>query len=109
MTARIVSEEEVKAMKEDRQAELQAVYDSMQMKADAFAGIAELKMPQVLANSIDNYETAVPLDELKKLNEDLLKRHEGFNGFKRLNREYKRRIDILEEGTKTECGEGEAV
>ncbi len=109
MTAGIVSEEDVKVMKDNAQKELQSVYDSMQMKEDAFAGIAELKMPQVLANSIDNYETAVPLDELKKLNEDLLKRPEGFNGFKRLNRVFKRRIDILEEGQKAEWGEGEAL
>src|SRR5690625_4979970 len=81
----------------------------MQMKEDAFAGIAKLKMPQVLANSIDNYETAVPLDELKKLNEDLLKRPEGFNGFKRLNRVFKRRKDILKEGKRADWGEGEAL
>src|SRR5690625_5220650 len=109
MTAGIVNEEDMKVMKDDAQKELQSVYDSMQMKEDAFAGIAELKMPQVLANSIDNYETAVPLDELKKLNEDLLKRPEGFNGFKRLNRVFKRRIDILEEGQKADWAEGEAL
>ena len=103
----IVTDEEVKAMKENHQNELQAVYDGM--KEDTLAGISELNMPDVLANSIDHYETAVPLDVLKKLNADLLKRPEGFNVFKRLNRVFKRRENILEEGQKADWGEGEAL
>ena len=60
-------------------------------------------------NSIDHYETAVPLDVLKKLNEDLLKRPEGFKPFKRLDRVFKRRKNILEEGQKADWAEGEAL
>ena len=67
----IVTEENVQQIKDRVQAELQRVYDSM--KEDSMSGISELKMPEVLANNIDHYETAVPLEELEKLNEDLLK------------------------------------
>lgn len=107
LEAGIVTAEDVEAMKEKSQTELQEVYDSM--KEDALTGISELKMPNVLASSIDHYDTAVPLEVLKKLNEDLLKRPENFHGFKRLERVFKRRVDILEEGHKAEWGEGEAL
>lgn len=103
----VVTDTDVASMKEKHQAELQATYDGM--KEDTLAGISEVKMPTVLANSIDHYETAVPLEELKKLNEDLLKRPEDFNGFKRLNRVFNRRKNILEEGHKADWGEGEAL
>src|SRR5699024_4352432 len=103
----VVTEEEVAAMKDKNDKELQSTYDSM--KEDSMAGVSELNMPTVLAQSIDDYETAVPLETLEKLNEDLLKRPEGFTGFKKLNRIFKRRKDILKEGKKADWGEGEAL
>lgn len=103
-----IKAEDYETMKKEAQSEYQAVYDSLK-EEDALSGVAEMKMPDVLANSIDNYETAVPLDELKKLNADLLERPEDFKGFKRLERVFKRRVNILEEGQKAEWGEGEAL
>src|SRR5690625_4852772 len=67
------------------------------------------EMPKGLANGIDQFETAVPLEELEALNEGMLQRPEGFNGFKRLNRIYKRRENMLEEGNKADWGAGEAL
>src|SRR5699024_6130666 len=86
---------------------LQSVYDGM--KEDKLSGISEVKMPDALASSIDHYETSVPLDVLKKLNADLLKRPKGFKPFKRLDRVFKRRKNILEDGQKADWGEGEAL
>ncbi|MEI3609640.1 2-oxoglutarate dehydrogenase E1 component [Pseudogracilibacillus sp. SO10305] len=103
----LLTDEEIQAMKDNHQKELQTIYDSM--KENPLAGISELNMPDYLANSIDDYETAVPLEDLKKLNADLLKRPDDFNGFKRLNRVFKRRENILEEGQKADWGEGEAL
>src|SRR5690625_698417 len=103
----IVTDEEVKAMKEKIQNELQADYDGM--KEDELVGISEVKMPDVLVKSIDHYETAVPLEDLKKLNEDLLKRPEGFKMFKRFERVMRRRKNILDEGQKADWGEREAL
>ena len=103
----IVTDDEVKEMKVNVQKELQSVYDGM--KEDKLSGISEVKMPDALASSIDHYETAVPLDVLKKLNADLLKRPEGFKPFKRLDRVFKRRKNILEDGQKADWGEGEAL
>src|SRR5690625_6626850 len=72
----VITDEDAKAMKEKVQNELQAIYDNM--KEDTLKGLTEVKMPDYLMNRIDNYETAVPLDVLKKLNEVMLKRPEGF-------------------------------
>lgn len=103
----VITDEDAKAMKEKVQNELQAIYDNM--KEDTLKGLTEVKMPDYLMNSIDNYETAVPLDVLKKLNEDMLKRPEGFKPFKRLERVFRRRKNILEEGQKADWAEGEAL
>jgi len=103
----IITDEEIKAIKDRAFEKLQKEYDGMKTKE--LSDIVELKMPDYLAKSIDHYETAVPLDDLKKLNEDLLKRPEGFKVFKRLNRVFKRRENILEEGQKADWAEGEAL
>src|SRR5699024_10872683 len=103
----IVTEDELKQIQEESTKELQDIYESM--KEDSLAGISQANMPEALASNIDEYETAVPLETLEKLNEDLLKRPEGFTVFKRLNRVFKRRKDILKEGGKAEWGEGEAL
>src|SRR5699024_3521297 len=47
--------------------------------------------------------------DLQNLNADRLESPEGFKGFKRLERVFKRRVNILEEGHKAEWGEGEAL
>jgi len=103
----LVNDDDINKMKENVQTELEAVYEGM--KEDTLAGISEVKMPDVLANSIDHYETAVPIEELKKLNDDLLNRPEDFNAFKRLNRVFNRRKKLFEEGQKADWGEGEAL
>lgn len=104
---KIVTDEEIQEMKDKMFAELQREYDSM--KEQELSGIAEANMPDYLAKSIDHYETAVPLDVLKKLNQDLLKRPEGFKVFKRLNRVFNRRKNLFENGNKADWGEGEAL
>lgn len=104
---KIVTDEEIQEMKDKIFAELQREYDSM--KEQELSGIVEVNMPDYLAKSIDDYETAVPLDVLKKLNQDLLKRPEGFKVFKRLNRVFNRRKNLFENGNKADWGEGEAL
>ena len=48
------------------------------MTEDNLVGMSEAKMPNVLVKSIDDYETAVPLEKLKKLNKDMLELPEDF-------------------------------
>ena len=103
----VIKAGEYEDIKQKIQDELQAIYDSM--KEDKFQGVSQLNMPDVLVKSIDNYDTAVPADKLRKLNQGLLERPEGFNMFKRLNRVFKRRETMLDEGNKADWGLGEAL
>lgn len=86
---------------------LQELYSSM--KEDVTDEIEEKEMPEELSNTIDHFETAVPLEVLKTLNAGLLKRPEDFKSFKRLDRVFKRREKVLEEGNKADWGAGEAL
>lgn len=87
--------------------DLREIYDGM--KENETGKSDPLNMPKVLANGLDRFDTAVDLDTLKDLNRNLLKRPEGFNGFKKLERILKRRENILEEGNKADWGAGEAL
>src|SRR5699024_1637027 len=106
-SAGLIQEEDYQAMKKAAQDKFQAAYNTL--KEASLTGISELKMPEALINSIDHYETAIPLEDLKTLNADLVQRPEGFKGLTSLERVFKRRVNILEEGHKAEWGEGEAL
>src|SRR5690625_3571971 len=86
---------------------LQKAYDSLE--ENPTIEITSKEMPEVLAKSIDQFETAVPLEQLKSLNAGLLERPEGFNSFRRLNRIFNRRKNALEDGNKADWGTGEAL
>lgn len=85
--------------------------------SDIYKGMTETEigepqpksMPEVLSNRLDQFETAVDLETLKGINKELLKRPEGFKGFKKTERILKRREDALEEGNKADWGTGEAL
>ncbi|MGM8365782.1 2-oxoglutarate dehydrogenase E1 component [Virgibacillus sp. W0181] len=105
-TEGIVETDFFEEAKKEAENKLQELYKSM--KEDE--SVVEIKeMPKSLTNGLDHFETAVPLEDLKKLNEGLLKRPENFKGFKRLERVFKRRENILEEGNKADWGAGEAL
>lgn len=103
----LYTKEELEAFQQKIDDDLKKVYDSLE--ENPTIEIKSKEMPEALAASIDQFETAVPLDKLKKLNEDLLKRPEGFNSFKRLDRIFKRRQNALDEGHKADWGTGEAL
>ncbi|WP_164669650.1 2-oxoglutarate dehydrogenase E1 component [Virgibacillus doumboii] len=103
----VVDKDQFEKIKDQVQSSLRDIYDGMKENK---SGAAESKrMPKVLANGLDKYETAVPLDDLKTLNAGLLKRPEGFNGFRKLEKILKRRENVLEEGNKADWGAGEAL
>src|SRR5699024_1252320 len=103
----IISEDEFKEMQNEVQNELRGIYESM--KEFETTEFEAEDIPKALTNGLDQFETAVPLETLKKLNAGLLKRPEGFVGFKRLEKILKRRENILEEGNKADWGAGEAL
>lgn len=82
----VVGEDTFKKVQEDVEDHLRGIYDSMKENE---AGAVEVpNMPKVLANGLDGFETSVDLDTLKALNEGLLKRPEGFNGFKKIGKDF---------------------
>ncbi|MFC4559093.1 2-oxoglutarate dehydrogenase E1 component [Virgibacillus kekensis] len=107
MNDNVVDKDAFEKMKDGVQTELREIYESMKENE---TGSAEAKsMPKALKNGLDRFETAVPLEDLKKLNAGLLNRPEGFNGFKKLEKILKRRENVLEEGNKADWGAGEAL
>ncbi len=103
----VIEEDGLTKITEQVEKGLRDIYDSMK---ENDTGEAEAKgMPKALTNNIDQFETAVPLDQLKTLNKGLLKRPEGFTGFKKLEKILKRRENVLEEGNKADWGAGEAL
>src|SRR5699024_5222210 len=104
---KVIDDAVLPTMKDAVQQNLEEVFQTLQ--ENSLEGLSQINMPEVLANNINNYDTAVELDVLKKLNEDLLKRPEGFNQFKRLNRVFSRREKIFDEGQKVDWGAGEAL
>lgn len=65
--------------------------------------------PQGVERSLQEFDTVVGLDRLKALNEQMLKRPEGFNGFKKLEKILQKRKDMLEEGNKVDWATAEAL
>lgn len=107
LTEGIIQKGELNKIRDKVYQNLQKIYDGM--KEDTTDDIVVKEMPKALSGQLDAYETAVPLSRLKKLNEGLLKRPEGFKTFKRLDRVFNRRKNILEEGNKADWGAGEAL
>ncbi|WP_077624425.1 2-oxoglutarate dehydrogenase E1 component [Sediminibacillus massiliensis] len=105
--AGIVDQESFENMKTQVEQKLRDIYNNMKENE---ADEPEPKpAPEALANGLDNVETAVPLERLKKLNEGLLKRPDGFNGFKKLEKILKKRGDALEEGKKADWATAETL
>ncbi|MFD1017600.1 2-oxoglutarate dehydrogenase E1 component [Thalassobacillus hwangdonensis] len=67
------------------------------------------KLPEGLESSLEEIETAIEYDRLKALNEGMLKRPEGFNGFKKLEKILQRRTKMLEDGGKVDWATAEAL
>src|SRR5699024_10862754 len=89
------------------QENLQEIYNGM--TEDSLVGMSEVRMPDVLAKSIDDYQTAVPVEKLQKLNKEMLEVPENFNRFKRLDRIFNRRKKMFDEVNKADWSAGEAL
>ncbi|WP_153728786.1 2-oxoglutarate dehydrogenase E1 component [Salinibacillus xinjiangensis] len=102
----VLTDEEFAQVKEDASNHYKSVYDSMREEDDE---PEEVVVPEAVTNGLDKIETAVPLDTLKSLNEDMLKRPEGFAVFKKLERILKKRGKGLDDGNKVDWALGEAL
>jgi len=102
-----IVEGELKMIETRIENELQEKYDSLQ--EHSAESVEYTEMPEELEGDLDHFETAVSLDKLVQLNNDLLLRPDDFTPFKRLNRIFKRRQGVLEDGKKADWGTGEAL
>ncbi|WP_339216096.1 2-oxoglutarate dehydrogenase E1 component [Ornithinibacillus sp. FSL M8-0202] len=103
----VVTKEEFDQMVDKVEQNLKAIYDGM--KETEIAKVECKPMPDALNTDLEKYETAVSMDDLVSLNEELFKRPEGFTENKKLARIFKRRKEALNEGNTVDWGAGEAL
>ncbi|GIO25629.1 2-oxoglutarate dehydrogenase E1 component [Ornithinibacillus bavariensis] len=103
----IINREEFDKMVAEVETNLKAIYDGM--SETDLAKVECKDMPDALNTDLEEYETAVSMDELVVLNEGLFNRPEGFTENKKLARIFKRRREALQEGNTVDWGAGEAL
>ena len=103
----VITEEEAVKFKEDFTNHLRELYNSMEETELSEQKVPEL--PEAVANDLKDIDTAVDTETLRQLNEDMLKRPEGFKGFSKLERILKRRAKAFDEGEKIDWALGEAL
>src|SRR5699024_4559108 len=79
----LINEEDYVGIKDKIQENLQEIYNGM--TEDSLVGMSEVRMHDVLAKSIDDYQTAVPVEKLQKLNKEMLEVSENIKRVKRLD------------------------
>ncbi|WP_108671503.1 2-oxoglutarate dehydrogenase E1 component [Peribacillus acanthi] len=85
--------------------------------AEAYSKVADKKAeisilidpPETVEHGIPKLKTAVSLDELKEINDGLLKWPEGFNVFKKLEKILSRRLDAFKENGKVDWAQAETL
>nr|WP_289216744.1 2-oxoglutarate dehydrogenase E1 component [Halobacillus campisalis] len=103
----VVEEGTLKAMFEEVESNLRDTYNNMKENETAEADVKD--RPGGVEKPLDEIVTAINLDRLKKLNKELLKRPEGFNGFKKLEKILQKRSNMLEDGNKVDWATAEAL
>ncbi|MDC3413619.1 2-oxoglutarate dehydrogenase E1 component [Aquibacillus sp. 3ASR75-11] len=102
-----IEEADFSNMKKDVEQKLRDIYNTMVENQTDEQEPAPA--PKALLNGLSNIETAVPLDSLRALNQGLLNRPEGFNGFKKLEKILQKRGKALDDGNKADWATAEAL
>ncbi|WP_268921758.1 2-oxoglutarate dehydrogenase E1 component [Metabacillus schmidteae] len=103
-----LGQEEIQQIYQTVQETVKAEYEkALENKQDEPA--ADVEVPGVIAKGIPSIETKVQLDNLREVNEDLLKWPEGFNVYPKLKRILERRKNALEQNGKVEWATAEAL
>lgn len=104
--AQAITEEQVEQLRQRTTASLQAAYDAMK----ANEGKAKIAPPEQTGNVVaEDVRTAVPLEELREINLELLNRPEGFTEYTKLQRILQRRASALNDGEKVEWAHAETL
>ncbi|GAE93382.1 2-oxoglutarate dehydrogenase E1 component [Gracilibacillus boraciitolerans JCM 21714] len=103
----ILNENTHEEMKESVFNKLQGIYDDMTENINENPEV--MPLPQALRQGLSDIETAVPKDLLHSLNKGLLKRPEGFQSFKKLEKILTKRHNTFTEEEKADWAVGEAL
>ncbi len=103
----VVEEGALQQMKEEIEKKLRDIYNNMGEHETPSPDVKD--RPSGVEQALDEIETAVDLERLRGLNEGLLKRPEGFNGFKKLEKILQRRSKMLDDGQKVDWATAEAL
>ncbi|MGV2622879.1 UNVERIFIED_CONTAM: 2-oxoglutarate dehydrogenase E1 component [Halobacillus marinus] len=103
----IVEEGTLAGMKEEFEQKLRDIYNNMGEHETTSPDVKD--RPSGVERDLDEIKTAIGRDRLTSLNEGLLKRPEGFNGFKKLEKILQRRAKMLDDGQKVDWATAEAL
>ncbi|ELK47571.1 2-oxoglutarate dehydrogenase E1 component [Halobacillus sp. ACCC02827] len=103
----IVEEGTLAGMKEEFEQKLRDIYNNMGEHETTSPDVKD--RPSGVERDLDEIQTAIGRDRLTSLNEGLLKRPEGFNGFKKLEKILQRRAKMLDDGQKVDWATAEAL
>ncbi|WP_258871382.1 thiamine pyrophosphate-dependent enzyme, partial [Halobacillus trueperi] len=103
----VVGEDALKDMKAEVEQKLRDIYNNMNEHETSSPDVKD--RPSGVERNLDEIDTAIDLDRLKGLNEGMLKRPEGFNGFKKLEKILQRRSKMLDDGQKVDWATAEAL
>lgn len=103
----VVTKEYVEQLNNDIYSEMQKAYDYVK-KVGEEKGPVEIEIPDAVKQPYPEIETAVPADELRQINNELLAWPENFEPQSKLARILKRRIEALETG-KIDWGHAETL
>ena len=103
----VITKEEAQRYVDEHAAMLKDYYDQVGEKQDG--NLEDADVPKVIESGIPAVETKVSLEELQKINQDLLKRPDNFNVFKKLDKILMRRSDALNEGNKVDWALAEVL
>ncbi|HET7658036.1 MAG TPA: 2-oxoglutarate dehydrogenase E1 component [Bacillales bacterium] len=105
----VIDSEKADQLDNEIHEKFQDIFDQVKENGKGDAEVKEGEPPGTVRNGLQGIETAVPLDNLREINADLLKWPDGFNVYSKLKRILKRRVDSLEEGNKVDWGHAETL
>ncbi|MBS4189629.1 2-oxoglutarate dehydrogenase E1 component [Bacillus sp. FJAT-49705] len=101
-----VTKETVVQLEEDIIAKLKAAYEKV---PDKKIEIESMNIPEYVEKGLPKLNTAVPIDLLKEINQQLLAFPENFSVFNKLDKILKRRLDALDGEGKIDWGHAETL
>ena len=103
----VVGEGALDDMKNEIEKNLREIYNNMGEHESTSPDVKD--RPSGVEQDLDEIDTAVEIDRLRNLNEGLLKRPDGFNGFKKLEKILQRRSKMLDDGQKVDWATAETL